>query len=66
MDLLKPEYNIYPKAGSSFGRETSEETRAKLSVAQNDGWFQKGHERGFKKGQTKIEGSGKPLKEYKF
>lgn len=29
---FKPNYNICPKAGSSFGRVTTEETKAKLSA----------------------------------
>lgn len=36
INLLKPDYNICPKAGSSFGRTTSEDTKMKLStIAQN-------------------------------
>jgi hypothetical protein len=32
LDLLKPGYDIYPTAGSSYGRITSEETKLKLRV----------------------------------
>lgn len=34
MDLYKPEFNIYPTAGSSFGYKHSEETRLKYKAAQ--------------------------------
>ena len=34
MDLLKPEYNILPIAGSRFGSKHSEETKAKQSAAR--------------------------------
>ena len=33
IDLLDPEYNICPIAGSSLGRKVSDETRAKLAAA---------------------------------
>jgi group I intron endonuclease len=33
IDLLQPEYNICKTAGSSFGREVSDETRAKLQAS---------------------------------
>ena len=33
LDLLKPEYNILSKAGSSLGHIHSEETKAKMSLA---------------------------------
>ena len=32
INLFKPDYNICPKAGSSFGRTTSEDTKMKLSI----------------------------------
>lgn len=32
INLLKPDYNICPKAGSSFGRITSEDTKRKMSI----------------------------------
>jgi len=32
--LLKPEYNILQKAGSSLGIKRSDETRAKMSLAK--------------------------------
>ena len=32
INLWKPDYNICPKAGSSFGRSTSEDTKMKLSI----------------------------------
>jgi len=34
IDLLKPEYNILQKAGSSLGFKHSEETLTKMSTAQ--------------------------------
>lgn len=34
IDLLKPTYNICPRAGSSFGRMTTEETRIRLKYAR--------------------------------
>lgn len=33
LDLLSPEYNIEPKAGSSLGRIVTAETRAKMSIS---------------------------------
>ena len=34
MDLIKPEYNLNPKAGSNFGRIFSEEIRKKMSLSK--------------------------------
>jgi hypothetical protein len=34
LDLLKPEYNILPVAGSSLGLKHSAETKAKMSAAR--------------------------------
>jgi group I intron endonuclease len=35
MDLLKPEYNLCPTAGSRLGSKQSEETRSKISAAMS-------------------------------
>lgn len=43
LDLLKPEYNILKKAGSSLGYKHTEETRAKMSASQSARMFSDEH-----------------------
>jgi hypothetical protein len=56
----KHEYNILSKAGSRLGSKHSKQTKTKISDAakkiDHPGRFKTGH----KKGQPKVEGSGKP------
>jgi len=73
IDLLKPEYNILPTAGSSLGFKHSEETLAKMSGVNNPNFGKILSEETRAKiaaakkgnlnamfGKTKPEGAGKP------
>jgi group I intron endonuclease len=44
LDLLKPEYNVLPKAGNSLGYKHTEDTLAKLREIDHPGRFKKGHQ----------------------
>jgi hypothetical protein len=60
LKLLKPEYNILQKAGSSLGFKHSDDSRKKMLAANNSGL-----RRHFKKGGPKPEGSGSPAQQIK-
>jgi hypothetical protein len=50
LDILKPEYNILVKTGSSFGFKHTEETKQKMSEVR----------KGILLGRPKPEGAGRP------
>lgn len=76
LDLLKPEYNILTKAGSSLGFKHSEESKQKMGEADHSGRFRKGHRHPeeirkkisdallgnkYSLGRKKPDGSGRPI-----
>jgi group I intron endonuclease len=53
--LLKPEYNICLDPAAPFsGRKHSDKSKTKISDTQKD------NTNGFKKGQARLEGAGRP------